>query len=619
MNRLNQIFVIFILLTFGFVSFCGATNPAPTPQLMVSGSNTNANLVIDPSRPPVATAVIEGVSPGTTTLHQLTQLWGDPGLETVAEDGHVIRLYSIEPLNRIEVTLRGGIVRSIVIRLDSPFPEEEVRTVLQSELLRSKPVLIPNESGDIDGEVFPEKGVMFLFDSQRTAHGGFLVREIGIEPVSAEPFVMRAEAVLYDQPTDARQDLEDAIRLKPDHAKAFWLLAQIEIMGGHVESALLYNEKAIQLDEQRPAYHLTFVQALIRMNRIDEAKQYLQETIRICDRYPHEMARALVMLGDLHRTSRQPDHELAYACHHRALELSTALFHHSHPTIRLTARDVLFETHLATAKAIAWGDWHGKEAAIKKWLDRARDLARDPELLAARRYSREYPFKIASTTLTTLAAAPDKLNIESYIEDVIDAGNDLIQSTQDPILRTKYFWDTGIAIYDAVQIFLLQGQWSSALKYGELAADYMKMGIRGRNSDADLYLLGRLYFRLGAIHAAGNGNHRAAIEWFDLAKPIIERLLPKIDSDALGLFGDMLVSMGVSYWETDRRDEALQLTERGREQIERGVRANTLPASSLFIPFGNLAKMHRALGNQEQDLKYSRLAESHNPDRGKMR
>ena len=612
MNRLVPFSIFLVLLTFGIAPFCGATNPAPIPQ------QVSAVPVIDPLRPPVGTATIEGVSPGTTTLEQLNQLWGDPSLETVTGD-QIDRLYSMKPLNHIVVTIRGGIVRSIIIQLDAPFPEEDVRAVLQSELLRSTPVRIPDEDGEIIGQIFPEKGVWFLFAPQRAGQRSFFVWKIGIEPVSADPFVSRAEAVLYDQPTEARRDLEDAVRLKSDHAKANGLLAQIDLMEGHVESALWYNEKAIQLDEQRPAYHLTFVQALIRMNRVGEAKQYLQETIGICDRYPHEMARALMMLGDLHRTSRQPDHELAFRYNERAIELATTLIKHSNPTVRLTAKDVLFEAHLASAKAIARGDWKDKEDAIKKWLDQARALARDPELLRARRYSREYSFKIATTALTTLVAISEKLNIDMYVEDIIDEGDKLIKSTTDPILWTKYHWDTGIALYDAVQIFQLREQFASALKYGEKAAEYMKVGISGRSSDPDWYLLGRLYFRLGVIHAAGNDHHRAAIEWFDRAKPIFERLLPKIDAGALEMFGKTLVSMGVSYWETGQQKEAIRLMEIGLRQIDLGVRDNVIDESALLVPYTNLARMYEALGDRAQAMHYSRLAELISPGGGKIR
>jgi len=128
MNRLIRYFVLLVPLTLGIAPFSNATNPAPIPHAATPAQ------VIDPLRPPVETAVIEGVSPGTTTMAQLTRLWGDPSLETVKGDA-IVRLYSLEPLNHIEVTIRGDIVRAIVIQLDSPFPEEEVRASLYSELL----------------------------------------------------------------------------------------------------------------------------------------------------------------------------------------------------------------------------------------------------------------------------------------------------------------------------------------------------------------------------------------------------------------------------------------------------------------------------------------------------
>jgi tetratricopeptide (TPR) repeat protein len=186
-------------------------------------------------------------------------------------------------------------------------------------------------------------------------------------------------------------------------------------------------------------------------------------------------------------------------------------------------------------------------------------------------------------------------------------------------MRAKYYWDTGISLYDAVQIFCLRTQYSAALRYGEMAANYMEIGIRTRNSDTDMFLLGRLYARLGSIHAVAHQNHRAAIEWYDLAKPIYERLLPKINPGALKLFGETLVSMGVSYWATDQREEAVRLSERGLRQLEKGVRENVIATSILTDPYSNLAKMYQELGDQEQAAKYMRLASTMGSEEQRIR
>ncbi|GHT46904.1 hypothetical protein FACS189454_08760 [Planctomycetales bacterium] len=611
MLRLNGLIIVVLLIAdisayrlfADTVSDASSGTPPLQEQNVPPAGHSSTS---DPYHPPIQTATFQGVFPGTTTIEQVTKLWSEPIRETI-NDGQIVRLYSTESLKHIEVTFKDNIARSIVVQLEMPFPEKQVRGVLQSELLQSRPVLIPDENGEIIGEVFPEKGVIFLF-AQTDKNKPLLVRQIGIEPVSAEPFILRAEALLQDQPSESRRDIQDALTLDQDDAKAYWLLAQIEIMQGQLEVALLHSEKAIQLDEQKPMYHITLAQTMIRMNRIEDAKLYLEESLRISDGYPHEKARLLTMLGDLYRTSRKPDYELAYECHADAIRIAMVLLEHSNPTIRLTAKDVLFEAHLSTARDIAWGKWENKSEAITKWIDRAKALAQDPEIQAAKRFSSEYSFKAASCALATQVGMPLKQNIDLYVEDVIEAGNALIEGTKDPILISKYQWETSLSLYDAVQIFQLRKQFSSALKYGELAAKYMELGIEGRTCDTDRYLLARLYFRLGAIHAIANKNHRAAIEWFDLAKPIFERLVPKMDTEALGGVGETLVSMGVSYWATDQRKEAVRLTERGLRQIERAVRANTMDASKLTIPYANLSKMYQELGDAEHAGKYSKLA-----------
>ncbi|MDR2437741.1 MAG: hypothetical protein LBE12_00015 [Planctomycetaceae bacterium] len=581
-------------------SASGTVKPHPAAEPSVV-DNQN----IDPYHPPVRTAAFQGVVPGETTLEHLAELWGEP-LQKTTVDNLPAHLYSTEILNHIEVIFKDHVVKSIVIQLDEPFPEEQVREVLKTELLKSKPVLIPDETGEIIGEVFPEKGVLFLFAT--SDDDSLLVKQIGIEPVSSEPFVLRAEATLNDQPTEALRDLYDAIQLNPNDAKAFWLLAQIEIMAGNVDAALIYAEHSIKLDERRPAYHLVYIQSLVRMNRIEEAKLYLEETIGICDRYPHEKARALSMLGDLYRTSQNPDYEIAIECHSDAIRLAMNLIDHENQTIRQTAKDVLFEAHLGAARDVAWGRWDKKRESIEKWVSRAKEITKDTEMIAARRFSNEYQFKIAVCVLAAQVGLPEQEELEIYIDDVIDAGNNLIKSTRDPILQQKHQWETSLSLYDAVQIFQLRKNYSAALKYGELTADYMEAGIRDRKSDTDFYLLGRLYFRLGAIHAIGNQNHRAAIEWFDLAKPVFEKLLPKINPEALGRLGETLVSMGVSYWMTDQREEAIRLTERGLKQIERGVKNKVIDESALSIPYSNLANMYREIGKTDIAERYSKLA-----------
>ncbi len=581
-------------------------SPASDAVLPRPRADSDQREPIDPVNPPVKTAAFMRVVPGDTTADELFQHWGPPS-DTAEQDGTSIYLYTIEALNHIEVIVRGGIVSSIIIRLDDPFPEDQVRGVLRTELLNAKPVLVPDVNGQIIGEVFPEKGVMFLFAAPE-AGPGLLVQQIAIEQVTADPFLLRAEALLLEQPSEARRDIENAIQIQEDNAKAHWLLARIASLEGRYNEAVRQSEQAIKHDPTKPAYHLTLVQLMTQMNHIEEAKLYLEEMLPLCERYPHEKAKAISLLGDLYRMSQKPDYDIAIECHYEAIRIASELLEHNNQTVRLAAKEALFEAHLAAAKDVVWGHWDNKPAAIRKWIDKALDIAADSEIREQQRDFREFPLKIAACALAAQVVLPETNDLEPYVLELIDTAEALIQTTRDPILVRKYQWETSLALYDAVQIYQIRKQYSPALKYGELAAEYMEEGIRGRDNDLDFYLLGRLYFRMGAIHAIGTKNHRAAIEWFDSAKSVFEQLLPRINPDELGRLGETLVSMGVSYWWTGQRDEALRLTERGLKQIERATKMGTAPQAALVIPFTNLANMYNELGSSERAEYYSRQA-----------
>ncbi|MDR0391341.1 MAG: hypothetical protein LBH59_05510 [Planctomycetaceae bacterium] len=570
-------------------------------------TNPNRQPTIDPYHPPIKTASFHGIIPGQSSIKNVGEILGKPLQERTNED-ELAQLYSLPELNHIEIIYdKNRIVKSIVIRFDELFPENVVREQFETELLKSRPVLIPDETGRIIGELFPEKGVVFLFSGSKNS-GAFQVRQIGIEPVISEPFVLRAEATLSDQPSESYRDLIDAIRINRTDAKAYWLLARIELLQGNTETALSNIQRAIRFDERKPAYHLTLAQILSRMNRVEEAKLYLEETLAICERYQTDKARAYCLLGDFYRTGQNPDYETAYKYHAAAIEIADQLTEHSNPTTRQTAKDILFDARIAVAKDIAWGRWKGKERAINNWIASAQSITIDPEMIAARRFSLEYPLKLAVCELTCQVGMKTDNDIESQVKEIINTGEKLLAKTNDTILLQKLQWEIGLAVYDAVQIYQLHNNYEPALHYGELAAEYMEMGMKGKTNDSDLYLVGRLYFRLGTIHALGNKNHRAAIEWFNKAKPTFDRLFAKINPEEAGRFGDSLVSMGVSYWQTNQRDEAIRLTERGLRQIERGAKLGFVKESAFAIPYSNLMNMYNELGNTERSRYYSNLS-----------
>ena len=53
------------------------------------------------------------------------------------------------------------------------------------------------------------------------------VAQLVLEPITAEPFVLRAETTLESRCDLSRRDLEQALSLEPDNARAHWLHGRV--------------------------------------------------------------------------------------------------------------------------------------------------------------------------------------------------------------------------------------------------------------------------------------------------------------------------------------------------------------------------------------------------------
>ena len=76
-------------------------------------------------------------------------------------------------------------------------------------------------------------------------------------------------------------------------------------------------------------------------------------------------------------------------------------------------------------------------------------------------------------------------------------------------------------------------------------------------------------------------DHEEAVAWFDKAQPMFDQegLENLVDSNS---FGDLFVSMGVSYWETGDKDTAVRLTEVGTDLMQNAVQSGSLELGGSF-------------------------------------
>ena len=594
-----------------------AAGPAPLPERTpteTAGDDTSAKPEEKPLEPipdaqsnqpiKIETASFNGVTPGTTVLSALHKAWGAPR-QISKETGMVIHQYRVEPFTRVEVSFADEMVMSIVIRLDEAVPSKHLTQLLKLEDIR--PVLVSNELGEILGQSFPERGVLFAFEpAEVPGKASAKVVQIILEPVSAEAFVLRAETFLDAERALAIRDLENAVKLQPDNARAYWLQARALITYGDNVAALVPAKEAVRLEPTNAQYQLTLADALGELGQIEAGMVQAQAALENSQQRPHVLARALCLLGDLTSSGATPDYPRAIEYHTQAIKTADPLAINRHPAIRLAAKEVLIDAHLGAAHDIAWGDWDEQQHAVTRWLDRAAAFAED--YIKNDGGSVEHRFRVAHRALAASLGLEGVLDPTEWADLALRSGQELIASSSNDKQVRRTQRQLGLALYDAVQVYQMRSEHDSAFRHGQKAVEYLEQGIEDETAPEESYLLGRLYFRLGAIQAIGDGNHQVAIDWFDKAAVLFEQAADRIAPEEAGRLGDTYTSMAISYWEAGRHQRALDLTERGIDLIKSGVDNGSLDRSALEVPYGNLALMHRRLGQDGQADKFHQEA-----------
>jgi tetratricopeptide (TPR) repeat protein len=552
----------------------------------------------------IEAASFNGVTPGVTTAAEVEKAWGAPK-EINKQDGALMQLFSVEPFDRVEVSYFENKVASVIIRFQKAFPADGVAK--QLDLAQVRPVLVSNELGHILGQAYPERGVLFAFESGADLKKPSMkVSHIILEPISAEPFVLRAETHLDTNARLSQSDLERALKIQPNNARALWLYARVLSIAGDYDKALTASADAVRLEPNNSRYQVTRAQVLGQAGKLNEAVQAAQKAVDVSKKWPHVQARAQCLLGDLIASGDKPDYKQAIRHHLEAVKLAEPLVKDRQPAVRLAAKEVLVDAHLGAAHDIAWGDWKEKQVAVDRWLGRAAAHADD--LIKTEGSSEEQRFRVSTRALAACVGLRGAMDPADWTERTVTAGDTLIGATRDPLRKAQYQWDLGMALYDSLQICQMRNEHDAALRHGEKAIAYLEQGDQQKQSSTSAYLLGRLYFRLGAIHAIRDQNHKSAVTWFEKAVPLLDRELPRDAQADLGRHGETFVSMGVSFWETGRRERAIELTQQGVTLMEQSVKQGLLNESALAIPYGNLSAMHRQMGAKDDANRYQGMA-----------
>jgi tetratricopeptide (TPR) repeat protein len=572
-----------------------AVEPAPKTTVttpVAAMPDEMPTLSIDP-------ASFRGVHPGKTTGDELRAGWG-AGEPFTREDGTQGFFWKIEPFDRVEVTLDGDVVSAIRIKLAEPVAVGDLAKQLEIADLRTVSIL--DEQGISIGEVFPERGVIFSVKP-----GTQSATAVMIEPLDPESFVLRAEGEIETCSAFAVADLQYAVEIDPGHLRAHRLLMVLMSEQGKWQQALRLAEAAAQIDPSDVWTKIKQGGILLALERPEEARAIVEAVKAAPNSPPLVTAQVERLLGRIELMGATPDHQKAVEHFAEAIRRSSALLTKRSPAVQEAAREIMLDAHLGTAQAIAKGTWQQKSRVIPKWI--ARSEAVVAECKAEEPVRQTLEMQLCRGALAVAAVSADSVEPLPWVKKLLELRDRMGESVKDPWRRRQVDWEVGLGLLDALAAAQLRGDASDMLDNATLTAAYLERGGEHRElSDKERTDAGDLLFRIGIMHSLQRGDHATAVTWFDRVIPMWEGN-PRLERHReAGQLGESYISMAISYWQVDRRDDAMALSRRGVELMVAAVDAQQLEERSLAVAYGNLSTMYAEQGDETQSQTYAEMA-----------
>jgi tetratricopeptide (TPR) repeat protein len=436
-----------------------------------------------------------------------------------------------------------------------------------------------------------------------------LVALVAIQTLDARAFALRAEDRLHGPYEKNIADLKTAIAIDPEFTHSRWLLSEIYLATGQADLAEAEAAAALETEPNNAAFQLRHGQALFLLGDYDQAALKIRGVLDRQDCSPviraqamQEMAR-LASIGDAEIAAK------AISFDTRAIDIADQLANSDDVKERRAAKRVLIEAHLAIAEEISRQSFAGKIDSLSQWVGRASGLAED--YITTENGSVELRLIVAQRALAAVASFKPTLDPAPWVAEAEEAAATLRKQSDDPLWQQTISWQLGQVYLHALRTEHLRRETATALKYGQLAIENLADGASGRQATHSAeQLVGQLYFHVGAVYAVHEQDHAKAVNWYQKAAPILSGPRPNSELYSPRRDGEMLVSMGVSFWQTGDKARALELTEEGAKLVEVAVEDGILAKTSLAVPYGNLASMYQQTGETTNAAKYANLAKS---------
>ncbi len=561
----------------------GAPGDSPKPVATAAFS--------EPSHTDVRPSRFQEIIPGETTRATLIETAGAPQSED-SQGEETVYTYKLGPFRKVEVIVAHDVVESIVAHLESPTSAASIADELG--LSNFVPAIVYGSQSEVLGQVYPERGVALSFAPNSTDG---MVSQIVLEPISPQFFLLRAKSDTSPDYERKIADLNYVLQADPQNAQARGLKAEVFAAAGYYGRALTNVVEALKADPANLRHRLLLAELHHQHGRYTAALEEAQQVLSRADSsLIHGRAEAL--LGNLIANGPGRDYQAAMEHHLAAVELLRPLLVSPQLLVRRAARKEMLEVHLAIANDITHGQWAGKKESAPEWLKLARELSE--QLIAEDEGDEIVRLYLYHQALASYVGMRGQVDPAEVAETALQLGKRLLSQTNDRLRRRELQWLLVDALVEAVRAEQLRGTIYKVTQYTREADELIRTLAQTEESEARVdFTRGRLYFLIGTTFAIEAGDHQRAVSWFDKAKPHLMKTHPPAGSVDLVRHGQRFVSMGVSYWETNGRDEALRLTERGLQLMSAAVEQGNLDKAPLAVAYGNLAAMYRSIGRPE--------------------
>ncbi len=560
---------------------------------------------------PLEAVTFHGITPGISTRSEVLSDWSDSlSTDTTAETLN----FQFDGLKGVNVNFSGERVKSIAITLEKPTPIAEMITSMQLEGVR--PVIVSDDAKTRFTQAYPERGVvltlsdtagMVLATDGESTNVQEQVSEVLLESISSKLFLLRAKESAKSNLSQSIADLEQVVTLERKSPDAKYRLSCHNLVIGRAVTAERYAAEAVEIEPLNPEFRLQWAKCLGKLARYDRAVAEARKVLELPGVESLQRAEALEEMGQLASLGSSEVAERSIQLHSKAIEIADSLANSDDVATRHAAQCILINAHLAIATQIAQGNFQDKNQAVPQWIERASALTEalideDAKFLPQR-------LQVAVSALAAATNLAKPINPKLWVEEAEETVKILQEETPDVLTCSQYDWQLGLAYLHAADIEHLRSDSASAKKFGKLAEAKLSELSRQRDELPDTgYTMGRLYFQIGAVYAVHEEDHTSACKWYDQAVDLLLNPVPVTTLAVPQQHGDALVSMGVSYWRTNDRERAVELTLAGVELIEEAVDAGLLGSTSLSVPYENLSAMYQALGKTEPAARYQVLA-----------